>query len=192
MRPKELHSEISAALEGDRDAAGHIVRPLLAFHAIIRQRGLTPDEILEGVRYGVKASKDGWSETELERWGTVEPFLGELLQMPAVRLVATALDLSYEYQNLLQGARIVTDIRPVFNADADGIEGAVVSHTLRIRYDNTEGDHSLSIAMDINDIRELERQCKRALKKAETAQALMRERTNIPTIISGEGADEEM
>jgi hypothetical protein len=188
MQPKDLRSEFSAVI-GDPEVAGRIVRALLIFESIVRQRGVTSDEILEGVRHGIEASEERWNETELERWRALEPIVRDLLKMPAIRLVSNSLNLSYEYQNILEATRIITDIRPVFNVEANGIEGAVISHTLRIRYDNTEGNHSLSIAMDINDIRKLEAQCQRALKKAETAQALMRDRTHIPTIIAGEDAE---
>ena len=104
---------------------------------------------------------------------------------------STTLDLMYEYENLLQSARVVTDIRPVFSQDATWIEGSVVSHTLRLRYDSTEGDHSISIAVDESDIRELERQCRRALLKAQTARTLMVEQAKVPTVISGDGSNAE-
>jgi len=190
-RAKDLHKEIAAALEDKSEVAGRILGPLLSLRAIIRQRRLSADEVIEGLRYGIETSDSEWTPEEMDRWSSVEPLIKDLLFVRAVRLVATALDLSYEYQNVLQGARIVTDIRPVFNEEGDGIEVAVVSQTLRLRYDTTEGDHSLSIAMDENDVRDLERQCQRALKKARTARDLMTKQASIPTTISGEGSHEQ-
>jgi hypothetical protein len=190
MRPKELHREIAQILGTDRsDVANRVIRPLIALQAIIRQRRLQPDEAVEAVRLALLASSPRWEPAELDRWTQVEPAFKDLLASPAVRQVSIALDLMYEHENLLQSARVVTDIRPVFSEDAGCIDGSVVSHTLRLRYDSTEGDHSISIAMDEADIRELERQCKRALLKAQTARILMTDKANVPTVIAGDDSN---
>src|SRR5262249_55776961 len=108
-----------------------------------------------------------------------QPF-GSVDSGSAVRLVSITLDLMFEHENLLQGAHVVTDIRPLFSEDATRVEGSVVSHTLRLRYVSTEGDHTISIAMDESDIHELARQCKRALLKAQTARSLMMDKAEVP------------
>jgi hypothetical protein len=188
MRPKDLHREVTRVLGEDKsDAANRIMRPLLALQAIIRQRRMQPDEAIEAVRLALESANPPWETAQLERWREVEAAFKQLLTVPVVRLVSIALDLMYEHENLLQSVRVITDIRPVFSEDADLIEGSVVSHTLRLRYDSTEGDHSISIAMDEADIRELERQCKRALLKAQTAKVLMTDKAEVPTAISGDG-----
>ena len=192
MQTKEMHREIAQVLGDKPEAANRIMRPLLSLQAIIRQRGLTADDVVEAVRQGLESSDPAWEAAELKRWRSVESSFKELLVSPVARLVSTTLDLMYEYENLLQSARVVTDIRPVFSEDASRIEGSVVSHTLRLRYDSTEGDHSISIAMDESDIRELEKQCKRALLKAQTARNLMVEQAKVPTVIPGDGSNAEV
>ena len=168
MEPKSLHAELSSALGNNPDKANRVMRTLLGLRAIIRQRKLAIDDVVDGVRFAIESADPPWDTKQTDRWKVAEPFLKQLLSVPAVRLVAIALDLTYEYENLLQGARVITDIRPVFSEDLKGVDGAVVSHTLRIRYDSTEGNHNISIAMDEKDIRDLEEQCRRALQKAET------------------------
>lgn len=121
--------------------------------------------------------------------------MSKLFQADAVRTVSKATDLAYDHANLFQGVRIVTDIRPVFNDlddDRLAIDGAVVSYTLRLHFDNREGDHSLSIALDEADILVLQDQCERALRKAKIAYERMSQPQNagIPTVISGEDTDE--
>jgi hypothetical protein len=189
LRPRELHQEIEKVLGDTPLGPGQILRPLLALHAIIRQRQVTADDVVDAVRHCIETSAPPWTLAELEKWRLVEPPFKELLKSPVVRLVSNTLDLMYEYANLLQSSRIVTDIRPVFSDAGDRIDGCVISHTLRLRYDSTEGDHGISIAMDEGDIRELARQCNRALDKAQTAQSLMTNQANVPTVISGDGGD---
>lgn len=186
MRPEDVVSEISSILgESDSILASRIVRPLLAFQAIIRQRRLAINEVIFAVRMALESASPSWNKSELELWDKVQPVFSELLTLPVIRLISITLDLMYEYENLLQSVRVVTDIRPVFTEDAIGIDGSVISHTLRIRYDSTEGNHSISIAMDETDVHELERQCKRAILKAKTAQAIMNDKAKVPTVISG-------
>jgi hypothetical protein len=190
MRPKDLHREITQAIgAGKSDAADRIMRPLLALQAIILQRRLPADEVIQAVRLALESAAPPWEKEELERWRLVESAFKQLLTEPTVRRVSIALDLMYEHENLLQSARVVTDIRPVFSEDANCIDGSVVSHTLRLRYDSTEGDHSISIAMDEADIRELKRQCERALLKAQTARTLMADKAELPTVISGDDSN---
>jgi hypothetical protein len=101
-----------------------------------------------------------------------------------------AIELVYDYANLLRRTRVLTDIRPLFNNAADQIEGAVVSYTLRLRYDSADGEHELSIALDESDIRILADQCDRALTKATTARAMLVEKCNLSVIVSGEVNDD--
>ena len=65
------------------------------------------------------------------------------------------------------------------------IDGAVVSYTLRLNYDNRDDNHSLSIALDEADVRLRKGQCDRALQKARLACSRMNDNAKVPTVISG-------
>jgi hypothetical protein len=191
LRPSQLHHEVLTALGNEERAAEHVLRSLLPLYQLIRQRELTVDDVMEGLRHGIGGADPPWTEDQLTGWGNVEPVLRDLFLTPAVRTVSKTIDLAYEYANLFQGARLVTDVRPVFNDEDDDmrIDGAVVSFTLRLHYDNREGNHSLSIALDESDVRLLQSQCERALRKARIAQARIQE-SGVSTVISGESTDE--
>ena len=107
----------------------------------------------------------------------------------AFRIVANALNLSYDYANLYLRARIITDIRPLFSKDAESIEGAVISYTLRLSIRSANGQNELSMAMDEADVLDLAQQCDRAFKKAHTARKIMKMQAEIPTVITGETHD---
>lgn len=164
-----------------------LVRQLLQLHGLVRQRLVPIQDVSKAILASIEVSNSPWSKEEQSRWVTNVASLESLVTCRPVRMVAAALDLSYDYANLLQTARILTDIRPIFDAGASVIEGAVVSYTLRLKYDSLDGDHSLSIALDEKDILRLQEQCERAIKKA----ALARERMSndqskgVPTLISG-------
>ena len=52
-------------------------------------------------------------------------------------------------------------------------------------YDDAEGEHSLSVAVDERDVDLLIKQCERALKKSKTAQAQLKEKAGLDTLIPG-------
>jgi hypothetical protein len=185
LKPATLLSVVTKAFEGDKAKAEAVVRQCLSLNGLMRQTGIDADSVIEGVRLGLAADSN-WSIEERSKWETLEPTFRDLLAIDAFRIVAKSIELSYDYANLYRRGRILTDIRPLYTNDATEIVGAVVSYTLRLRYDNDEGDRDLSLAMDESDIRQLQEQCNRALNKAKTARALMEDKAKVQTIITGE------
>jgi hypothetical protein len=173
----------SAVLGEQKEAAESVIRQAYILYGPIRQHERTVEEVLNGIRACFES--EAWTNENLSKWDAVAPHFGALLSLPIIRLVTSALDLSYEYTNLLRGIRILTDIRPIFDDSATGIQGAVIAHALRLRFESVEGPHELNISVDESDIKEIAEQCDRALKKARTARKLMQERAKIPTTESG-------
>ena len=192
LRRKILHERVAIALKGDANLAETLVRQLLAFYQLIKQRELeSTEELLESLRDALNHIAPPWGEDEVGRWEAIEPVLGRLVICDAIRTVSKATLLEYDFANLFKSGRIITDIRPVFNdlsGDGLAIDGAVISHTLRLSYDNASGDHDLSLAMDVKDIHALKLQCDRAILKAQRAKSLVRD--SVPTAICGEQSDE--
>lgn len=139
--------------------------------------------------------REVWADdqSKIERWNRIRPLLAQILSIDAVRMTIKALDVSYEYANLLQYSRIMTDVRPIFNEGGDQIEGAVVSFTLRMSFLNAGQPKSLSIAVDAADLKILVEQCQRALRKAETAKRRFSSADiGIPLTIAGSDEHNEI
>lgn len=190
VTPKDLLSYIHSKLAGDAERTECLVRQLLSLAGLGRQGGHSASEVVDGVGQAIVKHAD-WNPTELEGWASVSPVLAELLQVPAVRLTATTIELSYDYSYVLRRARILTDVRPLFSEDGEQVEAAVVSQTMRLRYDDINGEREMSIAVDEADIRDLMQQCDRALKKAAAAQRQFAVPGQLPVIITGGGQDED-
>jgi len=189
LQPDALFSAVKDAFGGDKDAAESVMRQCLSLNGLMRQSGIGPEAVIGAVREAIQRHS-GWEPEELEKWELTEPVFRELLCLGAFRVAAKVIELSYEYANLYRKGRILTDIRPLFSNDASKIEAAVVSFTFRLRYDSLDASHELSIAMDDADVRELARQCDRALKKAGTARSCMESTAGIPTVITGATDDD--
>jgi len=188
----EIQKKLSDALGVTPTSGEALLRQLLALHGMVRQLTLTPDELFKGLSASFQNLDGDWTKEDYERWAGISGLVREMFELEVVRLSAKALDLSYEHPELLQRARILTDIRPVFNSDASEICGTVISHSLMIRYDNIEGNHVINLSVDEKDIHELIRQCERALKKSMTTQEHLKKATNLPPIVPGKESNESV
>ena len=189
MSAVALSDEILAAL-GDCDrpkteTVAVLVGQMLAWCQVARNRSITVSQVLEGISSSV-AGFSNLPDQLLQEWQEIQPGLLRLCETRAVQIVSKVMDLSYDYANLFEGARIIADIRPVFNDDDENmaVDGAVVSYTLRLNYDNRNGRQNLSITLDEFDINSLVSQCERALQKGRVAQE--RFETVAPTVRTGE------
>src|SRR5207248_2371487 len=133
LRPETLVAEAARVLGGDSDIAESLIRQAVSISGLVRAARLERGEAADGIRKAVQ--RDGrWNAQELEQWQTAEDTFFDIAYSRPVRLVAKAIDLSYEYANLYRRARIVTDVRPLYTEDAGAIEGAVVSFSLGLRF----------------------------------------------------------
>jgi hypothetical protein len=183
LGPGTLRKAISEVVGEQR--AEPLVRQLLWLRGIVRQSGESISNVIKALGDAV-VTRSGDNDIDGDQWEAVMAPLQSLVDDKCVRLAATAIELSYDYANLLRRTKVLTDVRPIFNDAGDGIDGAVVSFTMRLRYSNADGEHDLSIALDENDIKTLQEQCQRAILKARTASAMMVDRCEIAAIVSGE------
>ena len=186
IRPAELRKALSPILVNAPGKIEIVIEQLLSLYTLRRQRRISAAEIVEGLNYGIESARNRWDENQLAKWQAIQQQLLHLFDIPNIWLAVKSLDLSYDYSKLLQSVKILTDIRPVYNADASQIEGSVVSYTLRISYDSRDGNKSISIALDENDVRSLLEVSERALKKSQTAKRFMIEKGNVNAFICGE------
>ena len=185
LRPSDLLAVVEEVLG---ENAEPLVRQLLSLQGLVRQTGLSVDEVFTGIRGAVEQQGEQ-AGIDIEAWARVEDIVKGLVQARSVRLAAKAIELVYDYANLLRRSQMLTDVRPLFNKDADAIEGAVVSYTLRLHYDTADGEHELSIALDESDVKKLADQCNRALVKAATLRAFLAEKCGVSVIVPGEVND---
>ncbi len=97
-----------------------------------------------------------------------------LLELKAsLTITSKALDVLTDAERLFFTAKILTDVRPVFDEDGKNVEGAVIMHNLRIHYGQDNEHRDFFVALDTSDIKELRSVLDRADKKAESLQALL-------------------
>ena len=186
LRIAELRS-ISMDELKDRKQTDALVKTLITFNHLSRE--VTPEDLLKQIKLRLTDESD-WGIEEINNWEKIEGPLFELLTSDAVTTVAKASELAYDYANLFQTAKIITDVRPIFIDRHQELEisGSVIGYTLRLYYDNRSGNHSLSIAMDDSDLRLLLEQCQRALTKSQKTKEIF-DCEDHPSIIAGADHD---
>ena len=149
-----------------------IVNELFAMHLALEGVPISTEQFAKNL------SDDVFSEQKLpideaDR-DILKDRLTKLFELKAsLGLTAKALDILTDAQHLFYTAKILTDIRPVFNEEGKVIEAAVIVHNLLIHYGDA-GDHkNFFVHMDTDDIKQLRAVLDRADQKAKALQALL-------------------
>lgn len=169
----------------DEDLVALLVGNLLQLHQWSRRIGEPVDTLIERRRKRAKQGDDGDPDVALRGLAILET----MAKSPVIALTARSIDLAYDCDNILQRSRVLTDVRPIFSDSANEIDGAIVAHTLRLRYDSAGQDHELSLAVDASDLRQLILHCERALLKDQTAKKQLIERASILTTAHEDQSD---
>ena len=175
---------IDAAIRDEigENAGAVVSRFLFSVAGPLRREASTSDEILSGIEAAIQRYLP--DDRRFKDWSACQPVLSRLLHLPSVTLAAKALDISYDFERVYAGGRFLTSVRPVYNERKDDIVGVTIVHTLRLDYSSANGDEtSVSIAIDIEDIRRLQVACQEALDKAKVAQEKFHNKYGLETIM---------
>ena len=94
--------------------------------------------------------------------------LARLLSTQVMRMISRGRDLASEREHVLDEARILIDIRPLFTVGTTRqLDGAIITHSLRLRYTGA-AEPTLHIALDKAHLEHIRDLVQRALEKAGT------------------------
>jgi hypothetical protein len=93
----------------------------------------------------------------------------KLLSVDALTIATKGIHLLLDRERIFNHARILTDVRPIFGPQVTEAPAAtLITHTLKISYYHDDGMTDFYLALDDDDISELEEVLRRARTKAET------------------------
>jgi|SRR6266850_1187169 len=175
----DLASEASSRLELPKDLVGGIVGVLRSLY-LTKDAQDTPVEAFIDQEVSIALKKaDAFSKENTDvQWAKLRKFLVAALSLE--NTVGTAAKAGYiltQHERIFSGARILTDIRPVFHQNVSEKPGAaLIVHMLRMtQRDNHGNSTDQYFALDSNDIRRIGALIDRALKKEETLKNLMKD-----------------
>jgi hypothetical protein len=181
--PRKLAKAISAKAKGIPPEKASVIAPVVISLSVGR----------EALDYTAAAFAgavcDAMEETGLEmlKLGSERPHLEEnlarILSIDSLAaLIKAQTILRNEYERVLCSVRILTDLRPVFGADAaDALVGMGIVHNLRIKYHASEGLKEFFVALDGEELQEVANIVERAKNKEKNLKAIL-ERAGIHRI----------
>jgi hypothetical protein len=101
-----------------------LVRQTIAFAIGIRRAAFSAD-IVDAISEALKDRQVG--REELKRWNRIKHTFWDLISHRHIKNAAKAFDLSYDYANIFDDARIITDLRPVFDDEHSTLMAAFVA-----------------------------------------------------------------
>lgn len=175
----------------DDEQRNALVRQALSLRGLVNETGLQTSAVLEGLKDGLGKATNILKDQGVTTWDEhLSPTLAKLLDSKLFQVAAKSSNLAYDFAYLLQYSRVITDVRPVFDEQAEKIEGAVVSHVLRLKYSGRDSEHSLSVVLDAADVRRLRDECERALVKAKVVKQSLEKGISIPCHVTGSESEE--
>ncbi|MDQ6884228.1 MAG: hypothetical protein M3077_08350 [Candidatus Dormibacteraeota bacterium] len=97
-----------------------------------------------------------------------------LTEPRAMMVTSKALNLLTEFERSYHDARIVSDVRPIFSREPkQGMAAAIIVHTLVITFHGDQPLQKVHIAMDGDDIKNLQAVLDRAVAKAASLQGFL-------------------
>ncbi|MFO1169990.1 MAG: hypothetical protein U1E49_03385 [Hyphomicrobiaceae bacterium] len=164
-------SAVARKVSDSNRQADSILRVAYGLASLMDRMACDSSDVVSALKLGLANRKD-WAS----RVDQLEPHfsaLSRLLNERAILAASKAVELTYLHPRLFTSARLLTDIRPVFNVQRDAILGAIVSHTLHIEYTENSRSAQLDIALDEDDIDQLMALCQNANKKVEACRRLI-------------------
>jgi hypothetical protein len=167
---EDLVELCAPAAELPSDAVEDVLAVALHLLRLRRGMALPVDDVLEAVAESLAHSGFPEWEAKRQQWNERLPVLGNLLDWDSILdLMSKARELLYEFQCVMAGTAVLTDVRYVFDHEGAHIRGGLVLHTLSIDYQEGREPRQLHITMSNPDIDELIGQLERAKRKSQVA-----------------------
>lgn len=155
--------------------ATKVVRSLVNLYNMLADMAISPGELIDALTsYLEHRVAESWRGAHISNWKSAKSRIIDTLSSikddSPLATFAKSREVTFGHQNLYEGARIFTSIRPVFNRNGDKILQMIVSHELVLEYYAGTGSETrkIEVSMNATELAELKNQCERAQRKAGT------------------------
>jgi len=150
----------------ERDSANALVEFLMSLHLQLGSEPEHKQTLVNSICASFRRQEKNVTEVQVQR---LTERLGKLLEsVTPIQLRAKLIEVMSAQQRLLREGRIFTDVRPIFSSaeEVGTPEGAVVLHTLRLRFYEDGAVKSWYVCLDDSDLDNLQKQIERARHKS--------------------------
>jgi len=167
LEPGALARAVAERSRLDPSAVEEVVLPLWRLALVQRRFELGADELLKEIGSGLREiGAERWTEDDAKAWSGREELIKRILAPDGTMAsAAKARELLFAQQFFFCDARILTDVRPMFDERAEDLRAFVPFHTLALTYHEGEEVKTIHIAMDLAGLLRLAEVVKRAQQK---------------------------
>jgi hypothetical protein len=144
-------------------------------------RGIPTDKTLDALTVGLQ--RFGWPPDKLEKWERHKQALDRILSSEPISLISKIADLALTHDNHLHEAKILTEMRPVFDDSRGKIRAFIVYNELMLFYHDSDKERALTISLSIEDLEALKAGVDNALKKTQIAREFADNAIGTETVV---------
>jgi hypothetical protein len=155
-----------------------ILNGLVNLNSLVSQVKEGPDKLVDLLTDTLeRQATKSWKEESLARWKAASDQISSAIGWASRDETLLAQEkirkLTYAHQNLLTSAKLVDDLRPIYNNDGTKIVHVILTYSLLIEYNDGE-PRRIELALDAADVADLKRACERAQRKTIAAKELVK------------------
>jgi hypothetical protein len=171
--------ELIAAVEGaasqelSNTEAATVVRSLQSLYLFKASAESPLPEFVSGLIAAMQASENEGLAAADDNKAVLTTKLTDLLSLSSLERFYKTEQLKADHQQIFYDAKIVTDLRPVFDQPKEPPVGAIVTHTLKIIFHEYGEHRELYFSLDAEDVVTLKKIAERAIDKMSSLQALL-------------------
>lgn len=166
--PSTMATAIETAIpQIDPKDAASLSTTILSLYSLRSEIEESVQEVIAEIIEAMQSSRYAELRVDAVKQRHLGEMLTKLLSVSPVELSVKRQMLVHDFERVYHGARILTDVRPIFDADATKPpRAAAIVHSLRISYHEGSDLKSIYITIDADDLAELEKVVERAKVKA--------------------------
>lgn len=167
IEPDHLASELVAHLPGiSENELKSVVAMLVSMYSALDYFDTPPDEFARSIGEAASQNKLNGVDLTTSLASVLQGRLSKLLSTDAISFRSKAVSVLREQNHAFCSARILTDIRPVFDVGLETApSSAFLIHMLRISFHKSGSIEEFFVALDKDDLANLHEVVERALKK---------------------------
>lgn len=150
------------------------------------QHGVSANEMIFGMGEAImrisSSDEQAIGKEDQLRWRECEPAIAELLDSDTMKIEGKAEALLEARSNRVFAINLYSDLRPLFDEDAEQVNANVLTNTLMVRFNGGGRSRTETFSLNPSDLREFKDQVDRALRKNATL-AKGGESQKIPVLV---------
>lgn len=175
--PEGLASQIAEKLNAKESDVISWLAILISLYRTRLVKNTPVEDFIDVVKKTGESLLEDDSKERTVDWDSITQDLSEALKMDdPLGVTSKAIEVALEFGRIYYDARVLTDIRAVFNPDPNNHpSAAIIVHNLRISYLEDDNRKTMRFTLDSQDIKELQSELERAIQKQSTLQKVLDE-----------------